>query len=889
MPKSEQNVLTHLTPSLNRLKFQNIPHFLEGDASEILAIGESLKNNPSKNGGTGGGRPDITLVFTYENETYIVIIENKTGFANMLKADENGLINNTTKNGAVSYNNIKKFALNGAYYYAKNAYNDTSYKNYLIIGCCGEADSAGNYSVKINLMVMTAETLGAAVKIPNFCEFTDLSFLYTENLRETIKQIKNAALSEEERTALHNISYDAIDKNLIELNQKMRDDYGIDAKWRINMVVAMILAGLGDSDKDIVPLKAANLNGSQEDGETDADKIINKVRNLLKSRNLPAAKIDQIQREFLRTLKDNTDFNTRRSNSAHTVNRELYENIVNKILPFVENKLLDFAGIVYNKVSDWMGLADDEKNDVVLTPRYVVDFMVRLAGVNRNSYVWDFALGSGSFLISAMHTMLTDARENAQNLPEGLYAKERRIKEHQLLGIEKRSDIQMLAILNMLLVGDGSSQILNTDSLTNFNGSVESGKKGKSEKFPADVFLLNPPYSAEGNGMIFVKTALAMMSKGRAAVIIQDSAGSGRAAELNKQILQNNRLLASIKMPIDIFSGKSSVQVSIYVFAVAEPHNANHLVQFIDFRNDGYERSNRKKSGQDVNLRNTDRAKERYDEIVDVVLYGRHKLDIFTENEYIEDTINPTAGNDWNFEQHQKINTKPTHEDFRKTVGDYLAWEVAQILKTSKEDKEEGLGKISPSSNPPVAWGEFLVGELFEKSNVKFKGNYSFKEIKRGNLSKEPTSEFNLPLVNAKKGDNGIMYYGRMSDFEYEENVIAIIADGAVSTGDVHAQPRKIGVLYNAYLIKPLFEVNRSSLMFVAKCIEKSIKTRYGYENKATWDKVKTEKIQLPTTTDGSPDFAYMEAYTKEIETAYIRQISAYLAALNPLGGGGYL
>ena len=82
-------------------------------------------------------------------------------------------------------------------------------------------------------------------------------------------------------------------------------------------------------------------------------------------------------------------------------------------------------------------------------------------------------------------------------------------------------------------------------------------------------------------------------------------------------------------MPIDLFVGKSSVQTSIYVFRVGEPHQKDDIVKFIDFSNDGYTRTNRKKSNN--NLRDTDKAKERYQEIVDLVRFGQIKLNIFTE------------------------------------------------------------------------------------------------------------------------------------------------------------------------------------------------------------------------------------------------------------------
>lgn len=93
----------------------------------------------------------------------------------------------------------------------------------------------------------------------------------------------------------------------------------------------------------------------------------------------------------------------------------------------------------------------------------------------------------------------------------------------------------MLAILNMILMGDGSSNILNKDSLTDFDGKY--GFVHTDKNFPATAFILNPPYSAQGNGMIFVEKALSMMKHGFAAIIIQSSAGSGKAIEFNKKFL----------------------------------------------------------------------------------------------------------------------------------------------------------------------------------------------------------------------------------------------------------------------------------------------------------------------------------------------------------------
>ena len=135
-------------------------------------------------------------------------------------------------------------------------------------------------------------------------------------------------------------------------------------------------------------------------------------------------------------------------------------------------------------------------------------------------------------------------------------------------------------------------------------------------------------------------------------------------------------------MPIDLFIGKSSVQTYIYVFKINEAHHKDEMVKFIDFSNDGYTRTNRKKASN--NLQDTNKARERYTELVQLVRFGKSKLNIFTENEYYENTIDPENGTDWN--QSIPIDTKPTLQDFKKTVSDYLAWEVSNLLKKQGEN-----------------------------------------------------------------------------------------------------------------------------------------------------------------------------------------------------------
>ena len=474
-----------------------------------------------------------------------------------------------------------------------------------------------------------------------------------------------------------------INASLVRLNNDIyQSEKGLSESDRVYLVAAAIIATLGVPNR-VAPLEKSELKSSMEKGNRDGDIILRKIEAFLDEKNLPEEKKELIVRTLQNTL---TTDNINKAENGESQLKRVFTKIVDDLGIYYKIGLTtDFTGKLFNEMYSWLGFSQDKLNDVVLTPSYVATLLVKLARVNKDSYVWDFATGSAGLLVAAMNEMLIDAKAKIKS-PDDLALKSSAIKANQLLGLEILPSVYMLAILNMILMGDGSSNILNKDSLKDFNGTYGYGKTDK--QFPADAFVLNPPYSAQGNGMIFVEKALSMMNKGYAAIIIQNSAGSGKAIEYNKKILKHSTLLASIKMPVDLFMGKSSVQTNIYVFRVGEEHHKDDIVKFIDFSNDGYARTNRKKASN--NLKDIDCAKERYQEVVDLVRFGKSKLNIFTEKEYYEGYIDPENGADWN--QSAPIEIKPTLKDFNKTINDYLSWEITSLLK-NQNIEDNCLGK----------------------------------------------------------------------------------------------------------------------------------------------------------------------------------------------------
>ena len=680
MAKEIQSVEPNIADLANGwMKSYKLDYKLEQESIGNSEIDKALEEYFSKNGGVGGNRPDAKLLLQDKNcDYYPILIEYKGYKDKLVKLDEEGHVANKNSKNEPDFKNINSYAVNGAVHYANAILHYTNYTDIISIGMTGFKNDSGKLEYSIGVYYVSKSNFGVGQKVD---EYTDFSFLKKENFDAFIEKVKALSLSDEEKEKLKEKREQEIGASLVKLNNDIyQNEKGLGENDRVYLVAASIIATLG-IPKKVSPLEKDDLKSSLEEGNRDGDIVLRKINAFLNEKQIPKDKKDLIVRTLANTL---TTENINKVENGESQLKRVFSKIVDDLGIYYKTDLTtDFTGKLFNEMYSWLGFTQDKLNDVVLTPSYVATLLVKLARVNKNSFVWDFATGSAGLLVAAMNEMLDDAKKTLKS-PEEINRKSAEIKAKQLLGLEILSNIYMLATLNMILMGDGSSNILNKDSLNDFDGKYGFGNT--DDDFPADAFVLNPPYSAKGNGMIFVEKALSMMKKGYAAIIIQGSAGSGKAVEYNKKILEKNTLLASIKMPIDLFVGKSSVQTYVYVFKIGEAHEKDETVKFIDFSNDGYTRTNRKKAS--VNLRDTDNAKGRYAELVDLVRFGKKKLNIFTEKEYYEGTIDPTKGDDWN--QSAPVDTKPTLEDFKKTVADYLAWEVSNIIKNNAENDRLG-------------------------------------------------------------------------------------------------------------------------------------------------------------------------------------------------------
>lgn len=652
------------------------------------AIASAMKNADSKSGGSGCNFHDIQIMLENSNARRIPVMVEAKGTKNKLeKRDKSGAIVGVTyydKNGKPgkdgepvhmkgepNYSAVKDYAVNGAVHYGNAVLDEGTYKEVVVIGVNGTTlDAAGNVTDAECKAYYISEKNNRIPKLIEKITADDWSLLKAENADGLFRILDKLNLTDAEIEELTRRTEVTLEEKIKSMHQSLYDNVqlktALSTNEKLYLFCGLIMAGL--KTDGMSQMEPADLRCYDNDRNNDGTYIINNIEAFLYAKHCDTERVNMVISLLEDVFKKSVLWKPK---NGISLLRTLFEQVKKDIIPCLESNLhLDFTGKIFNSLNDWVSIENDKKNDVVLTPRYVTTLMAKMARTDKDSFVWDATMGSGGFLVSAMDLMVKDAKNKISDEKE-LEKKIQHIKENQILGAEILGNVYVLAVLNMILMDGVGAKMINGDSHT-FN---------LPDDFPANVFLLNPPYSADGKGFVFVYGATRKMMQGFAAVIIQDSAGNGQGLPYTKKILEHCTLEAAVKMP-NVFNGKANVGTYIFLFKVNRPHEEDDVVTFIDFTEDGYTRQNRKKSTQEVNLKNTDHAEERYAEVLALTTGKMPKTHYYTEEngKVIKDTIT-LNGDDWTFEKHTQIHTPPKDSDLKDVVSEHLAWEVSELMK----------------------------------------------------------------------------------------------------------------------------------------------------------------------------------------------------------------
>lgn len=275
--------------------------------------------------------------------------------------------------------------------------------------------------------------------------------------------------------------------------------------------------------------------------------------------------------------------------------------------------------------------------------------------------VIDPCCGTAGFLIAAMHHLLSLTND---------VNKKKNIKQKQLHGIEVQSYMFTIATTNMILRGDGKSNLINEDFL-----KIDSNKLQLKQ---ATVGMLNPPYSQgakdkpEQYELSFTEHLLDSLAPGgRCAIIVPQSSMTGKTNEekaIKENILKKHTLEGVISLNKETFYGVGTIPC-IAIFTAREPHPSNKECKFINFEDDGFV------VRKHIGLVETERAKDRKQHLLDVWF---NKID--SESKFcVKSKVEPN--DEWLHSFYYFNDTIPSSDCFDKSIGEYLSFEFSMIMQ----------------------------------------------------------------------------------------------------------------------------------------------------------------------------------------------------------------
>lgn len=380
-----------------------------------------------------------------------------------------------------------------------------------------------------------------------------------------------------------------ITKTAIELNKEL-NDYSIVEYERCTLVSAILLALQNQAFKASYKEQAYRVQPKtklhEPTPERLADFVVASIRNVLKDADIDSDRVTSMIGEYEK-IKNHSIAKSPRikkkkasEQQDNYVLRDITARLHKTVLPLITlgDKGYDVLGRFYREFIRYAGT--DKKTGLVLTPQHITEFFCDVVNLNVNDVALDSCCGSGGFLISAMKHMLEKAGADQK--------KRRAIKENQLIGIERRTDMFTFACSNMMMSGDGKSHVYQGDS---FASEIIDEVRG----FKPTVAFLNPPYDVgEGGQLEFIENALnCLQPGGRCAAIVQMSCATSAAPRtviVRERLLENHTLTGVFSMPDDLFY-PVGVITCIMIFEAHKPHPKGFKTFFGYFKDDGFQKT----------------------------------------------------------------------------------------------------------------------------------------------------------------------------------------------------------------------------------------------------------------------------------------------------------
>lgn len=605
------------------------------NASSIKEIQDALKTASKK--GTGkSGFPEFVGI----SNDFILVIEDKADIEKQVlyKDDNEQEISLDTKA-------VLDYAENGALHYANAIIQKTNFKKVFAFGCSGDE----KHHI-IRPIYVDTKGYKLLEKVENFENFSKANI---------DKFYKEQVLGE---TPQETLELEDILKKSSELHEHLRN-YGQLGDAEKPLVVSALLLALSEKSFSIDSLTG-------DDVKTDGEKIFDALSTHMTRVDVkPEVKKQKVLDQFAliknRQRLSQKDVKVEISKDTYLEKTPLkfFAEYINKniLSSVITNTTEDVLGRFYGEFIRYSG-GDGQTLGVVLTPKHITELFTELADLKPTDKIFDPCCGTGGFLIAGMHKMLSEATSQTDKS---------KIKQERIHGIETREDMFAIATTNMILRGDGKSNLINDDFLRRSSDELRANKY--------TVGFINPPYSQAKNKdtahlseINFIKHLLDSLADGaRCMAIVPQSTMVGKTREdklVKSKILEQHTLEGVITLNKNTFYGIGT-NPCIAIFTAHKPHSRKKYCKFINYEDDGFVVS------KHIGLVETERAKEKKAHLINCWLH-----DAPAESKFmVKTTIEPD--DEWLHSFYYFNDEIPKEAEFEKTIGDYLTFEFSMIMQ----------------------------------------------------------------------------------------------------------------------------------------------------------------------------------------------------------------
>ncbi|WP_303288246.1 N-6 DNA methylase [Marinobacter sp. SS8-8] len=789
---------------------------LEPQGSSIKEINDALKTASKAGSGKVGFPEFVGLV-----KDFLLIIENKADVAKHVKRTKGDTISAAVKD-------VKDCAVNGALFYGKHLAKNTSYNKIIAFGISGDEKQHHISPIFID----ETEYYRELPDVESFISFNE----------ENIEEYYTREILEEETD--HDKELHEILKDAAELHEDLRN-YGNLKDIDKPLVVSGILLALRESEYK--NFSTDDLVGD-DTVSTDGDKIFKAIASNLKRSNVrPDVKRDKILSQFA-IIKDTQILNEINTTLGKTPLKHFTEFLNQRIYRSIRytSSSEDYLGRFYGEFMSYSG-GDGQTLGIVLTPKHITDLFCELVDIQPDDIVFDPCAGTAGFLIAAMHHMIAQADTDEQK---------KNIRQKQLHGLELQPYMFTIATTNMILRGDGKSNLVNHNFLKESPSKIQLNG--------ATVGMMNPPYSQGSKKnpdlyeIAFTEHLLDSLTEGgRAVVIVPQSSMTGKSSDekaIKGNILKKHTLEGVITLNSDTFYGVGTLPC-IAIFTANEPHPKGKECRFIDFREDGY------KINPHIGLVETEQAKDRKQHLLDVWFDRIEAATNFCVKTSIE------KDDEWLHSFYYFNDMMPTEREFEAVITDFLAFEYLMIVK-NRSYLFEGL-----------SWHDVTqeeIEDLVEKDWEEFFLKSIFKEVQRGKrLKKDNQVPGKMPYISSTSLNNGVdNFIGNNTGVRIFSDCLTVANSGSVGSSFYHPYSF-VASDHVTHLANN--EFSKYIYLFIA-ALTNRLSEKYNFNREINDKRISREKIMLPVTEEGEPDFEYMEQYMKNLVARKRIQYNTFLS-----------